>query len=187
MSSRVGNIVTDAEKVFDTLKQTAKTAAGLSPKNEGFSSDDDSREKMEDFIDSHKYPGKSTAKINDEIPREGGTFGFTTAKREWPRKLTPEQVSSEARNFTAAATTSAVNAATLAATAATTAAAAAATTASVGFGAATREASKQFKVVTETFQVPKIPRVSQRKPKQKPVGNFKQTVRFRFSILAKEL
>ena len=71
--------------------------------------------------------------FTDEIPKETNediSFGFTTARREWPHKPKMEQLSSEARNFTVAAAAGAVNVATQAATAATTAAA---TTASVGF------------------------------------------------------
>ena len=171
MTSKVGDIVTDTEKVLDSLKLTVQTEKKTK------SVDDVSHEKMEDFVESHKSTadqrndtrGKST---DDAIP-----FGFSTTQKEWQQSQKMEQFTSEARHFTATAASSAVNAATQAATTA-------ASTASLGFEAATREASKQFKVVTEAIQAPLAPKQQTKKQKTRPVGNFKQKVGGFFSFRA---
>ena len=160
--------MSDTEKVLGNLKVTIQSATVNEQKTKRV--DDVSHEKMDEFVESHKSTAANQRddtcekNTNDAIP-----FGFSTTQREWHESQQKmEQFSSDARYFTATAASKAVDAATQAATAAATAA----TTASVGIEAATREVSKQFKVMTE-----------EKKQKTRPVGNFRQKVGYSFSFL----
>ncbi len=151
ITSQVESIVSNAENAFESLKQTAESAMGVKRQVNAEGVD----HSMEDFVDAHKYTKPDWEEIRAETPRkedQGVPFDFTATPKEWSKRNV-EEVRTKV-------TTAAANVVPQAASAATTSAS---------------EVSRQFKTLRE-MPSPVSHETHPRKPRQKPVGNFKQSV-----------
>ena len=157
VSSKVGDIISDTGKVFDSVKQAVKTSVTSNEKKKEFVNDV-SHDKLDDFVESHRMLNEK--KTNDETQS-----GFTTAHSE-------RQRSQESEHFMPVGTSQ-----TKSGSIGRHAGTVAASVSTIAFDTVAREASKQFKVVAEAIQTPLITRQPPKKQKAKPVGNFKQTVK----------
>ena len=73
----MGDIVTDTEKVLDSLKLRVQTEKKTK------SVDDVSHEKMEDFVESHKSTADQRNDTREKSTDDAIPFGFSTTQREW--------------------------------------------------------------------------------------------------------
>ncbi len=176
----VERVVDQAQYRLDSAVQDVRAAA--EPEGRGNAAAEQHQEHpLEEFVDSQKSDvaaSGSHAETREKNADGGIPFGFYAMPREFPKKGSnrdskPFQVTATAVNVASQAATAATTAA---ATAATVAAQAATQAATAGLGAVSSGAAKQFQTARETLQTPLSRETRPRQPRQKPIGNFKQTV-----------